>query len=32
MPVGDRIYFMEKKEQINTAGRFTQTEPLTFNF
>ena len=32
LPVGDRIYFMEKKEQIQTAGRFSQTEPMKFQF
>jgi len=30
LPVGDRISFMEKKEQFQTAGRFSQTEPMKF--
>jgi len=32
LPVGDRIYFMKKTEQIAVGGKFNQQEPLKFGF
>lgn len=32
LPVGDRIYFMNKKEVVTTPGKFNQLEPLKFGF